>query len=121
MRVPGQARAEAIDRLRERELISSAYVERLVRLDLEDGTRAVALAYVIDPAHVQYVSGLEPERQAEIIARAAGGRGPNSEYLWKTAGRLRELGIADEDLEWLSARVRVLAAGRGDAQGGERA
>ena len=111
MRVPDHANIEVIEYLRERELISSAYLERLVELDVEDGSTVTALTYVIDPTHVQYVSGLELEQQARIIARSAGGRGPNSEYLWNTADHLRELGIEDEDLDMLSARVRVLAAG----------
>ncbi|MYF89670.1 MAG: gamma-glutamylcyclotransferase [Boseongicola sp. SB0676_bin_33] len=111
MRVPDHASTRAIECLRERELISSAYLERLVQLEVEDGSTVTALTYVIDPTHVQYVSGLELEQQARIIARAAGGRGPNSEYLWNTADHLRELGIKDEDLDWLSARVHVLSGG----------
>ena len=111
MRVPDHASIEAIECLRERELISSAYQERLVELDVADGPAVTALAYVIDRTHVQYVSGLALEQQARIIAGAAGGRGPNSEYLWNTADHLRELGIEDEDLDWLSARVHVLAGG----------
>ncbi len=111
MRVPDHASMEAIEYLRERELISSAYLERLVRLDAEDGSTVTALTYVIDPTHLQYVFGLELEQQARIIARSSGGRGPNSEYLWNTADRLRELGIEDADLDFLSARVRILAEG----------
>ncbi len=111
MRVPDHANTETIECLRERELISSAYLERLVELDVEDGPVVTALAYVIDRDHVQYVSGLDLEQQARIIACAAGGRGPNSEYLWNTADHLRELGIEDDELDWLSARVRILAEG----------
>ncbi|MFZ1481325.1 MAG: gamma-glutamylcyclotransferase, partial [Paracoccaceae bacterium] len=68
-----------------------------------------ALAYVIDPDHNQYCGGLALELQAQIIARARGGRGRNCDYLWSTAAHLAELGIADADLEWLAARVRALA------------
>ncbi|MFN7053260.1 MAG: gamma-glutamylcyclotransferase, partial [Gemmobacter sp.] len=59
-------------------------------------------------AHVQYCGGLSLEEQAQIIAHAIGGRGPNRDYLWNTAAHLAELGIADPDLEWLSTRVRDL-------------
>ena len=69
-----------------------------------------ALAYVIDPDHAQYCGGLALEDQARIIARATGGRGRNSDYLWSTAAHLADLGIADPDLEWLAARVRQLTA-----------
>jgi cation transport protein ChaC len=96
--------------LRARELISSAYVERHVPLALTDGRAVDALAYVVDPAHVQYCGGLPLEEQARIIATAVGGRGPNTEYLWNTAEHLADLGLADPDLDWLARRVRAIAA-----------
>lgn len=93
--------------LRERELISSAYLEATLALETAAG-RIEALTYVIDPDHAQYCGGLAPEEQAAIIARAEGGRGPNRDYLWSTAAHLAELGIGDADLEWLANRVREL-------------
>lgn len=95
--------------LRERELISSAYVETRVHLRLEDGREVEALAFVVDRGHVQYCT-LTLEEQAEIIAHAAGGRGPNDEYLFNTAEHLEALGIADEELSWLARRVRSIAS-----------
>ncbi|RKF14206.1 gamma-glutamylcyclotransferase [Roseovarius spongiae] len=95
--------------LRERELISSAYLERMLDVDLVDGRRVRAVTYVVDKDHVQYCGGLPLEDQAEIIARAVGGRGPNTEYLYNTASHLGALGITDPDLDWLSARVREMA------------
>ncbi len=94
--------------LRERELISSAYVEQTVSLRLEDGRAVEALAYVVDRGHVQYCGGLPLEEQARIIATASGGRGPNDEYLLNTAAHLDDLGIADEELSWLARRVTAL-------------
>jgi cation transport protein ChaC len=63
---------------------------------------------VVDTGHVQYVGGMELEQQAQIIARAVGGRGPNTEYLWNTVSHLSELGINDDELEWLNTRVREI-------------
>lgn len=96
--------------LRERELISSAYLERMLNVGLADGRRITAVTYVIDPDHVQYCGGLPLEEQAQIIAHACGGRGPNSEYLYNTAQHLAELGVADPDLDWLSRRVAAILA-----------
>ena len=96
--------------LRERELISSAYLERRLDVDLVDGRRVNALAYVINPDHVQYCGGLPLEEQAQIIATASGGMGPNTEYLYNTATHLAQIGLHDPDLEWLSQRVRSLRA-----------
>ena len=106
--VEAGAEDATIAALRERELISSAYLETTLPLDTAEG-RITALAYVIDPDHNQYCGGLALEEQAQIIARARGGRGRNCDYLWSTAAHLAELGIADADLEWLAARVRALA------------
>jgi len=98
----------ALNYLRERELISSAYVERNLHLTLADGREVPALAYVIDAGHVQYCGGLPLEEQARIISQAVGGRGPNTEYLFNTTENLAELGIDDPDMQWLSQRVREL-------------
>lgn len=96
--------------LRERELVSSAYLERLVELELGDGRSVQAVAYIVDPDHRQYCGGMPLEEQAEIIARAVGGRGPNTEYLYNTTQHLAELGIPDAELQWLADRVRHIAA-----------
>lgn len=106
-RVPDADATQALADLRERELISSAYLERMVGLDLQDGRRITALVYIVDQDHVQYCH-LSLEEQAGIIAHAVGGRGPNTEYLWNTAEHLASIGIEDADLDWLSMRVRSL-------------
>ncbi len=111
LRVEDGAIADTVAYLRERELVSAAYVERLLPLALEGGESVTALAYVIDRDHVQYAAHLSLEEQAEIIARAHGGRGPNTEYLWNTVSHLSEMGVRDRDLEWLASRVRDLAGG----------
>ncbi|MFV0245488.1 MAG: gamma-glutamylcyclotransferase [Qingshengfaniella sp.] len=107
------ARADTLAGLRERELVSSAYHEIWLPVRLADGRSVEAVTYVVDPDHRQYCGGLALERQAEVIARAHGGRGPNSEYLINTAQHLRELDIADPDLEWLEQRVAALGGGQG--------
>jgi len=109
-RVPAAARQETLAYLRERELISSAYVEKMLPLALADGRAVTAVAYVIDPDHEQYCGGLSVEMQASTIAGAEGGRGPNPDYLYNTARHLAELGIEDEDLTRLADLVRTRGA-----------
>jgi cation transport protein ChaC len=104
-------RADTLAYLRERELISSAYLERNLPVALSDGRSVEAVAYVVDPGHVQYCGGLPLEEQAGIIATAVGGRGPNTDYLYNTALHLAELGIDDDELTWLARRVRQIAGG----------
>lgn len=110
MRVHTDEVDETLVYLRERELVSSAYLEKTLQIRLQDGRLVSAVTYVIDPDHVQYCGGLPLEEQAQIIAKAVGGRGPNTEYLFNTAQHLAEMGVMDADMQWLQARVRVLSA-----------
>ena len=110
MRVATDEQDAVLAYLRERELISSAYLERMLEIDLQDGRRVEAVTYIVDAAHVQYCGGLDLEEQAQIISRAVGGRGPNTEYLYNTTAHLNELGINDSDLNWLVRRVKHICA-----------
>ncbi len=112
-RVEERYAAQTIDYLRERELISSAYLETRLSIVFRDcgSAQEDVLTYVIDPDHEQYRGDLDLEAQAQIISSAVGGRGSNDEYLYNTAAHLAELGLADADLDWLSSRVRVLTNG----------
>ena len=110
MRVASGQEPETLEYLRERELISSAYIEKDLDIHFDAGGVASAVTYVVDPSHVQYCGGLPLEEQAQIIAHAVGGRGPNPEYLYNTADHLHEIGLHDPDLDWLAARVRQITA-----------
>ena len=109
-RLPDDDHDAILADLRERELISSAYVEEEVTLTLQDGREVSSLAYVVARDHVQYTGTLSAERQAQVIAQAVGGRGPNTEYLYNTASHLTELGIEDRELTALATRVREIEA-----------
>jgi glutathione-specific gamma-glutamylcyclotransferase len=107
-----QAGAEdaAIADLRTRELISSAYLETVLPVLLDTGDVVQAVAFVIDPSHVQYAGRMALDDQARIIAAAHGLRGPNRDYLFATADHLVRLGLRDTELDALCARVRDLPA-----------
>jgi len=106
--IAGEIADETLEYLRARELISAAYLEQRHPLRLDDGRQVEAVVYVIDREHPQYCGGMALEDQAQRIARATGGRGPNCEYLHQTAAHLAALGLPDPELEWLSDRVKVL-------------
>jgi len=108
LQVTAGAETKTLEYLRERELISSAYLEKTLTIELLGGRRVAAVTYVIDPDHDQYCHGLDLSEQAQIIAGAKGGRGENSDYLYSTAQHLAELGISDPQLEWLSQTVREI-------------
>lgn len=111
-RVDDNHAVSTVDYLRERELISSAYLEEQHEVALVSGDRVTALTYVVDRDHVQYCGGLELETQAQIISTAVGGRGPNTDYLWNTVSGLDAIGISDTRLTWLAGRVRDITRSR---------
>ena len=98
----------ALSELRARELVSSAYLERVLAAQGPDWP-IPCVTYVIDPDHPQYRGNLPPEDQAAIIARATGLMGANRDYLANTVAHLETLGIPDPDLHRLDERVRQLS------------
>lgn len=106
-RLTEEGGAAALAYVRERELISSAYDERLLPLRTEDGREIEAHVYVVNRDHPQYRGGLTPEEQAEVIARAVGPSGPNADYLLSTVESLAALDLEDPELVALAAMVKA--------------
>ena len=94
-----------VDYLRERELVTSVYLERTVRTRLADGRDVRALTYVIDRAHSQYAGAVTVEEAARIVGGAVGRSGPNPVYVANTVAHMRELGIRDHWLESVASAV----------------
>ena len=111
-RSPAGQRTATLACLRERELISAAYLEATLPVTLDSGAEVRATAFIMDTRHPQYCR-LSPEDQAQAIAHASGGRGPNDEYLFNTVAHLHDLGIPDPDLDALAGRVAQLTGNRG--------
>ncbi|NBB48260.1 gamma-glutamylcyclotransferase [Rhizobium sp. CRIBSB] len=99
-----------VDYLRERELVTSVYLERHVRARLSDGRDVRALTYVIDRAHSQYAGAVTVEEAACIVGGAVGRSGPNPVYVANTVAHMRELGIRDH---WLESVASAISADRG--------
>ena len=92
--------------LRDRELVSSAYEEIEVVIELARSKRLVkAITFIIKNDHDQYCQ-LTLDEQARVIAEAEGGRGRNDEYLFNTEKKLTELGIISSDMRYLVQQVR---------------
>jgi glutathione-specific gamma-glutamylcyclotransferase len=106
--IPAGQEAATIAALRERELISYAYLEKMIDVTLPDGRLVQALTYVINRDHEQYAGHMTLEEQAQVIAMRNGVRGPNRDYLFATAEHLAELGLADAEMERLVTKVRAL-------------
>jgi glutathione-specific gamma-glutamylcyclotransferase len=105
--VDAALREPTIRYLREREQVTSVYLERVAPVMLESGERVLALAYVADRLHDQYAGRLDRETMLQHVRAGKGQFGGNTEYVLETYDHLREIGVRDSDLEWLSAKLRA--------------
>lgn len=109
-RVPGELRNEVITYLRERELVTNVYLERVlsVRLDkgeTDGGETVDAVAYVVDRSHEQYAGALDAAEAATVVRGAVGQSGRNEDYVLSTLEHLEALGISDHWLEEVTRRI----------------
>ena len=105
LRVPDADRAMVLDYLRQRELITHVYKERLLNVSVCDGRKVKAIAYVVDRAHSQYAGRLSVDDAVARVCGAVGNAGPNEDYVLNTLSHLRTLGIHDDWLERVSERI----------------
>lgn len=106
-RVPGALTEEVMAYLRERELVTHVYLERQVRLRLEDSQMVSAVTYVCDRSHVQYAGAMDASEAAAIVRSARGQSGPNADYVRNTVSHMQALGIRDH---WLEAVAGALVS-----------
>lgn len=106
-RVEAAGAAAALAYLRERELVTGVYLERMLPTTLDDGRVVAALAYVVDRAHRQYVGMLSPQETLARIVGRVGLAGPNPDYVLNTAFELDRLGVSDPELAWLASALTV--------------
>ena len=112
-RVPGDLRDEVITYLRERELVTSVYLERTLKVRLDKtgtngGGTVEAVAYIVDRQHEQYAGGLDAAHAASVVRGAVGQSGNNEDYVLSTLEHLKALGIRDHWLEEVARRVAPL-------------
>lgn len=112
-RVPGDLRDEVIAYLRERELVTSVYLERMLRVRLDDSDTGAdrtveAVAYVVDRDHEQYAGALDEADAARVVRGAVGRSGKNEDYVSSTLEHLEALGIRDHWLEEVARQVAPL-------------
>ena len=107
-RVAAEHRDEVRAYLREREQVTSVYLEKYREVRFADGGRAEALTYLVDRSHGQYAGKLDEDTQFRIVSAAHGRSGANIEYVLNTAEHLAELGMADPLLDRLARRLKAL-------------
>jgi glutathione-specific gamma-glutamylcyclotransferase len=115
-RVAAKDRADTMAYLRERELVTSVYLERIVALRFAEGGGARALAYVVDRSHEQYAGRLPAAEIARRVAEGVGQSGDNPSYVRNTYEHLARLGVRDDALALIVRELdqgscRLAAAG----------
>ena len=97
-RVAARDREATVAYLRERELVTSVYLEKTVRLRFADGFSVPALAFVVDRRHAQYAGRLPLEDMTRLVAEGVGINGDNPAYVRNTFEHLLRLDIHDAEL-----------------------
>lgn len=110
-RLAGPDPVESLRGVWHREMRGRGYAARWLPVATPGGP-VMALAFVADRAGPRYAGRLPEEEIAARIAAACGHRGPNAEYLLRTAEACAELGLRDAHLERLKARVAAHLAAR---------
>jgi cation transport protein ChaC len=107
-RVAAAKREETIAYLREREQVTSVYLETIRRIALEDETRRQvrALCYAVDRGHVQYAGRLSVDESVHYVRQGHGRSGNNRDYVIETVRALEALGYRETELHLVAERLK---------------
>ena len=107
-RVAAAKREETIAYLREREQVTSVYLETMRRIALEDETRRQvrALCYAVDRGHVQYAGRLSVDESVHYVRQGHGRSGNNRAYVIETVRALEALGYRETELHLVAERLK---------------
>lgn len=108
-RVAAKNREATIAYLRERELVTSVYLEKTVGLRFAEGGGVEALAYVVDRRHSQYAGRLPYEEMTRLVSEGVGLNGDNPSYVRNTYEHLLRLDIHDAELAEIVRRLDTSA------------
>lgn len=107
-RVAAADRTKTLRYLREREQVTSVYVETLrgVWLTTQPERRVQALTYVVDRGHPQYAGRLSLDERLHHIRQGHGQSGANRDYVLSTVQTLESMGCRDTELHTLAERLK---------------
>jgi len=106
-RVAAAERRKTVAYLRAREQVTTVYLERMRRIELEDETRrqVPALCFIVDRSHVQYAGRLSLSACVHHVRRGHGTSGANRDYVLEAVQALEALGYRETDLHLIAARL----------------
>lgn len=105
-RLPDDKLREELELLWKREMITGCYRPTWCELELRDGLRVTALAFVMDTQHPLFEADTRPAVIAPLIACASGPLGSNAQYLFALENELKNYGMRDDCMSELAIEVR---------------
>jgi glutathione-specific gamma-glutamylcyclotransferase len=110
-RVAAADRDATISYLREREQVTSVYLETMRRITLATTPPhdVTALVYVVDRGHVQYAGRLDLDRQVHLVRQGHGRSGANRDYVLSTVSEIEAQGCHDSGLHAIAERLKGAA------------
>jgi glutathione-specific gamma-glutamylcyclotransferase len=108
-RVAAAERDATVLYLREREQVTSVYVETMRRITLATAPPqdVTALAYMVDRGHVQYAGRLSLDRQLHLVRQGHGRSGANRDYVLSTVSEIEAQGFRDSELHAIAERLKA--------------
>jgi glutathione-specific gamma-glutamylcyclotransferase len=107
-RVAAPDRDHTVAYLREREQVTSVYLEtsRRITLATAQPRDVMALVFLVDRSHSQYAGRLNLEHQAHLVRQGHGRSGANSDYVLSTIAEIEAQGCYDAGLHAIAERLR---------------
>jgi glutathione-specific gamma-glutamylcyclotransferase len=107
-RVAAEDRDRTVAYLREREQVTSVYIEtsRRVTLSASPPRDVTALVFLVDRSHAQYAGRLDIEHQIHLVRQGHGRSGANLDYVLSTIAEIEAQGCRDCKLQALAERLR---------------
>lgn len=107
-RVAAADRDSTIAYLREREQVTSVYLETLRRITLAAAPArdVTALVYAVDRSHPQYAGRLDLDRQLHLVRQGHGRSGANRDYVLSTVSEIEAQGCHDSGLHAIAQRLK---------------
>jgi len=107
-RVAAADRDATLAYLREREQVTSVYLEssRRITLATTPSREVMALLFLVDRSHPQYAGRLNLERQVHLIRQGHGRSGANRDYVLSTVAEIEAQGCHDSELHTIAERLK---------------
>ena len=107
-RVAAKDRGPTVAYLREREQVTSVYLEtsRRITLATTPPRDVTALVFVVDRGHPQYAGRLTLEDQVHLVRQGHGRSGANLEYVLSTIVEIEAQGCRDSGLHAIADRLK---------------